>query len=370
MFDVLGSRGDRHGPRRPAARDAGGPVHPLLPGDHRKSCQPRPVADPRRSAHPHHGQGERDRRGGRPRARGRGASPGVVLDLEGSLGRGSLPEGTRARSLSTSATTLDIRSAFAQAQDAVAGMVDVLVAVAGNRPRIDRDRRARPRCLQPCFRVNAHGVMRTVPETEPAMGDGGAIVVITSQNAWRGNENLASYVASKHTALGLVRSLALELGPRGIRVNAGIGRSRRTPASAPGSRPGEQAGGRTVDEALAAEGLAERRSSASRRPRTSPAQSCSSRTTCPRSPATSSPSARPSGMRATRPARARSTGHPVRAQSRPRHRRGARGARRPGHDRRRRPRPGDAIRRRLSRRADTVSPPSRSTSRTSSRCIA
>ena len=52
------------------------------------------------------------------------------------------------------------------------------------------------------------------------MAPEGSITVIASQNAWRGNENLASYTASKHAVLGLVRSVALELGPRGIRVNA------------------------------------------------------------------------------------------------------------------------------------------------------
>ncbi len=104
------------------------------------------------------------------------------------------------------------------------------------------------------FRVNARGVMRTIQEAIPAMGAGGAIVVIASQNAWRGNENLASYVASKHAALGLVRSVALELGPRGIRVNAIGPGSVATDAYVERLRRREREGGLSVEEALAREG--------------------------------------------------------------------------------------------------------------------
>ena len=184
-----------------------------------------------------------------------GASPGVVLDLEASLGHATAPGGW-------SEVAVDLRddasvtAAFRQAREAVGETIDVLVAVAGIVPtwtgiaELDSD------VWDDVFRVNARGVMRTVQEAEPAMGDGAAIVVIASQNAWRGNENLASYVASKHAALGLVRSLALELGPRGIRVNAIGPGSIATEAYRDRLRAREDAGGRTVDEALAEEALA------------------------------------------------------------------------------------------------------------------
>ena len=184
-----------------------------------------------------------------------GASPGVVLDLAGSLGRSSLPDGWSEVAVDLRDDT-SIRSAFAQARDALGGTVDVLVAVAGIVPAWTGIAALDPDVWDEVFRVNARGVMRTVQETEPALSDGGAIVVIASQNAWRGNENLASYVASKHAALGLVRSLALELGPRGIRVNAIGPGSVATDAYVARLQAREDAGGRTVDEALAAEGLA------------------------------------------------------------------------------------------------------------------
>ena len=140
-------------------------------------------------------------------------------------------------------------------RSAVGGTIDVLVAVAGIVPAWTGIADLDPDVWDDVFRVNARGVMRTVQEAEPALRDGGAIVVIASQNAWRGNENLASYVASKHAALGLVRSLALELGARGIRVNAIGPGSIATEAYRARLQAREEAGGRTVEEALTAEGL-------------------------------------------------------------------------------------------------------------------
>jgi NAD(P)-dependent dehydrogenase (short-subunit alcohol dehydrogenase family) len=183
-----------------------------------------------------------------------GTSPGVVLDLEPSLGRRSAPDGWREVAVDLRDDD-SIRSAFAEARDVVGGTIDVLVAVAGIVPAWTGIADLDPDVWDDVFRVNARGVMRTVQEAEPALSDGGAIVVIASQNAWRGNENLASYVASKHAALGLVRSLALELGVRGIRVNAIGPGSIATEAYRARLKAREDAGGRTVEEALTAEGL-------------------------------------------------------------------------------------------------------------------
>ena len=183
-----------------------------------------------------------------------GASPGVTLDLEGALGRATLPEGWSERPVDLRDDE-SVSAAFADARQALGGSIDVLVAVAGIVPRWTGIRDLRPDDWDDVFRVNARGVMRAVQEAEHAMGDGGAIVVVASQNAWRGNENLASYTASKHAALGLVRSLALELGPRGIRVNAVGPGPVPTEAYLERLRARADEGGRPVEAALEADRL-------------------------------------------------------------------------------------------------------------------
>jgi len=51
-------------------------------------------------------------------------------------------------------------------------------------------------------------------------GAGGSIINLSSIEAFRGIPNCTPYCAFKHAITGFTRSLALELGPHGIRVNA------------------------------------------------------------------------------------------------------------------------------------------------------
>jgi len=70
--------------------------------------------------------------------------------------------------------------------------------------------------------VNLTGVWRTVKAVVPPMvasGDGGVITITSSAAGLRGFPYLSHYAATKHALVGLMRSLALELGPDGIRVN-------------------------------------------------------------------------------------------------------------------------------------------------------
>lgn len=70
--------------------------------------------------------------------------------------------------------------------------------------------------------VNAAGVWRTLKAALPHMMErrDGAIVITSSVNGLEGSLNYVHYVASKHAALGIMRSAALEYAPYGIRVNA------------------------------------------------------------------------------------------------------------------------------------------------------
>ena len=73
------------------------------------------------------------------------------------------------------------------------------------------------------FAINSTGLMLTIKHSISLLNQGsGAIVVTGSINSWKGDPNIAAYVASKHAALGIIRATAMDLGARGIRVN-GVG---------------------------------------------------------------------------------------------------------------------------------------------------
>ncbi|OCW56008.1 SDR family NAD(P)-dependent oxidoreductase [Hoeflea olei] len=70
--------------------------------------------------------------------------------------------------------------------------------------------------------VNLYGMLNTVQVLAPGMERGGSIICIASIAAQRGGGLLGGphYAASKGGVLALVKSMARELGPAGIRVNA------------------------------------------------------------------------------------------------------------------------------------------------------
>ncbi|MEO6093783.1 MAG: glucose 1-dehydrogenase [Novosphingobium sp.] len=70
--------------------------------------------------------------------------------------------------------------------------------------------------------INVTGVWAGVRSALKAMDarGGGSIINISSIDGLVGVEGLSTYVASKFAVTGMTRSLALELGPRNIRVNS------------------------------------------------------------------------------------------------------------------------------------------------------
>ena len=71
------------------------------------------------------------------------------------------------------------------------------------------------------FAVNVHGVRFGVEAALPALrqAGGGSVVITSSIAGLRGLPGLSPYVSSKHATVGMMRCLAAELGPEGIRVN-------------------------------------------------------------------------------------------------------------------------------------------------------
>jgi NAD(P)-dependent dehydrogenase (short-subunit alcohol dehydrogenase family) len=150
-----------------------------------------------------------------------------------------------------------IESAFAQLA-ATFERVDVVVANAGIVPpwtttaAIDVDE------WEQVFAVNTRGVMLTIRQAVRAMTAeqggvgpaGGSIVVMASLNGWRGDPHIPAYVASKHAVVGLVRSVAQDVGRWGIRVNAVAPGAIATEALLGRMAARSASGGLSVEEAL------------------------------------------------------------------------------------------------------------------------
>lgn len=80
--------------------------------------------------------------------------------------------------------------------------------------------------------VDLHGVMRTARAAVRHLGAGGSIVAVSSiAGGVYGWGEHAHYATAKAGVIGLVRSLAVEFGPRGIRANAIIPGLIETPQS-------------------------------------------------------------------------------------------------------------------------------------------
>lgn len=70
------------------------------------------------------------------------------------------------------------------------------------------------------MRVNLTSVFLTVREAVRRIADGGKIVVVSSTAGQRGEAGHSHYAASKGAIISFVKSLAVELAPRDIQVNA------------------------------------------------------------------------------------------------------------------------------------------------------
>lgn len=124
------------------------------------------------------------------------------------------------------ATKADVRD-LAAVQDAVdkgvaaLGRIDVVVANAGI-ATYGKAWELTEEQWQDMIDVNLTGVFHTAKAVIPALidaGNGGSIIFTSSIGGLKGIQNVAHYVSAKHGIVGLMRTLANELGEYRIRVN-------------------------------------------------------------------------------------------------------------------------------------------------------
>ena len=101
------------------------------------------------------------------------------------------------------------------------GRLDLMAAHAGiaePRPLLETDDEHWHKHMS----INVDGVFYCVRAAARAMvtRGGGAIVCTASINAWHVEETMAAYNVSKAAVQAITRSAAIDLGPRGVRVNA------------------------------------------------------------------------------------------------------------------------------------------------------
>jgi 3-oxoacyl-[acyl-carrier protein] reductase len=117
------------------------------------------------------------------------------------------------------------------------GGIDVLVNNAGVVTHVALDRMELEQWRE-VLDTNLTGMYLVTRACAPALGPGASVVNVTSAVAMVGLPGRTHYTASKAGVIGFTRSLAKELGPRGIRANA----------IAPGVIDTDQASGLTPEQ--------------------------------------------------------------------------------------------------------------------------
>jgi (+)-trans-carveol dehydrogenase len=125
------------------------------------------------------------------------------------------------RIVTAEADVRDLAGMTRAVDDAVSqlGRIDIVCANAGI-CSLDELSEMSEQMWQDMIDVNLTGVWKTCRAATPHLNDGGSIVITSSAAAAKAPANLGHYVAAKTGVLGMMRTMAIELGPRRIRVNS------------------------------------------------------------------------------------------------------------------------------------------------------
>ena len=147
----------------------------------------------------------------------------TVADLDADAGRASV-EALVADGFAAHFVVCDVTDAT-QLVDAVASAadgerLDVLVNNAGIFPTTGPIEAVSDDFVTRMLEVNVRAQYSAARDAARFMTGGGSIVNIASIAGIRGGANITAYATSKAAVMGMTRSFANELGPKGIRVNA------------------------------------------------------------------------------------------------------------------------------------------------------
>lgn len=156
----------------------------------------------------------------------------VIIAARGGDAVAEAVEAVRAQGGAAEGHALDItdRGAVAAMLDQV-GPVDVLCNSAGlarHAPALE----AREADFDAVMDINVKAAFFLAQAVAARMGDGGSIIQISSQMGHVGGVDRAVYCATKHAVEGMTKAMAIEWGPRAIRVNTICPTFIRTPLTA------------------------------------------------------------------------------------------------------------------------------------------
>ena len=131
--------------------------------------------------------------------------------------------GVRAAAVRCDVTKSDEVEAMVEQTVSELGRIDILVNNAGGSPGAAPVMMMEEWAWRKTLEINATGAFlcsRAAAQRMLAQGDGGKIVNLSSRTAKTPTVYLAAYIAAKQAIIGLTRTMALELAPFKININA------------------------------------------------------------------------------------------------------------------------------------------------------
>jgi NAD(P)-dependent dehydrogenase (short-subunit alcohol dehydrogenase family) len=99
------------------------------------------------------------------------------------------------------------------------GRIDILFSNAGNFGTVAPIESYPTETFDSVLAVHVRGAFLAAKYAVPHMARGGSIIITSSVAGLRGDPGVYGYITAKHAQTGLMRVLAKDLAPRGIRVN-------------------------------------------------------------------------------------------------------------------------------------------------------
>jgi len=139
-----------------------------------------------------------------------------IHDLE--VAREKLPPGELVLVAGDVANPQDMQT-LAERAVAAFGGIDVVFSNAGNFGTVAPIAQYPEDVFDAVLAVHVRGAFLVAKYLTPHMRAGGSLIITSSIAGTRGDPGVYGYITAKHAQVGLMRCLAKELAPRGIRVN-------------------------------------------------------------------------------------------------------------------------------------------------------